>query len=850
MGTVMCTRISGLLPAILLALAMAAPSPAQTGTSVVSVRVDASIKGATFWADGQEYTSSGQFLWSLGSKHTLEIRNKNQVFPDGKSRVTFTRWSDEAGLILATDSTTQVITVDSSNRSYTATFQLEYLVNYYVNSDQPVNLFDPSSINYPEIGIPNPYGFISTSTRACIQTSSWEWVSAGTVLTLNAVPYPGKVFVGWDVPPGPSDTLSNLSVDGPKSIRAKFIDARRVYIDSYPQIGLKVVVDRTVMYARGDKCFPDWTATYSPVSGTGSPVPPDYPYPINIPPSSFPDAPVGPYSYCTQIPLCNGELDLQAGTPHIFAAPASQTDRMGNLWVFDHWDFGNGQTGGLNSTVTIPEDWSTQTYTAHFVKGIRSSFVTMPTGLKLKIDGRDNWASYNFEWGLGHTHTVSAPPDQVDARGRRYRFVSWSNGGTPDQEITITDTEGTASFRMIAQYEMLGQLSIQSDPAALTFDVSGATCTTPCVLDRPAGTSITVTPVPEMPYSADTKATLLGWADGAAAGPRNYTFGQEAAVMAAKYTYFQKLTAISDPDGGATWVYDPMPSAGNYFPAGTKVSVTVEAAQGYKFKRFEGALSGALNYGWLNMNTPATVVARLDKVPALADNAVKNAAGDTPTDGVAPGSLISITGFNMTADYVKGADSPLAQTLQGVVVQLPGSRYLPLVSVAPDRIIGQLPSDYAEGEYTLTVRSPGQAALSTKFKVKTYAPGLFRRGDATDEVPLVLALHADGTEVTPESPARAGETVSLFGTGFGPLNPAPLDGFAVPANPPVPLKDAAELLIGGEVRPYVWCGAAAGRVGYWVMQFKIDSTMGQAQNVAVQVRVNGQPSNSVVLPLH
>lgn len=845
----MCTRLRGLLPAALLALVMVAPIAAQSGTNSVSVRVDASIKGATFWADGQEYTSSAQFLWSLGSKHTLEVRNRNQVFPDGKSRVTFLSWADEAGLMLETGSTTQVITVDSSNRSYLVNFQLEYLVNYYVNTDQPVNLFDPSAINYPEIGIPNPYGYIATSTKSCIQTSSWEWISAGSGITLNAIPYPGKVFVGWDIPPGPSAFLSTLTIDGPKTIRANFVDARRVYIDSYPVKGLKVVVDRTVMYARGDKCFPDWTATYSPTTGVGTPVPPDYPYPINIPPSTFPDAPVGPFSYCTQIPLCNGELDLQAGTPHIFAAPASQTDRMGNIWVFDHWDFGNGQTGGLNSTVTVPDDWSTQTYTAHFVKGIRSSFVTVPTGLKLKIDGRDNWASYNFEWGLGHTHTVSAPPDQVDARGRRYRFVSWSNGGAADQDITITDAEGNASFRMIAQYELLGQLSIQSEPGALTFNVSGANCTTPCVLDRPAGTSITITPLPEMPFSPDTKALLLGWADGVAAGPRTYMFSQEAAVVSAKYTYLQRLTAISDPDGGANWIYDPLPAAGNYFPAGAKVSVMAEAAPGYKFKRFEGALSGPLNYGWVNMNSPATVVARMEKVPALADNAVRNAAGETPVDGVAPGSLISISGYNMAPDFQKGPDSPLSQTLQGVVVQLPGSRYLPLVSVAPDRIVGQLPSDFAEGEYTLTVRSPGQSALSTKFKVKNYAPGLFRRGDETDEVPLGVALHADGSDVNAENPAKAGETVTLFGTGFGPLNPAPLDGFAVPFNPPVPLKDAAELLIGGEARPYVWCGASAGRVGYWVIQFKIDATMGQAQNVTVQVRVNGQPSNTVVLPL-
>lgn len=844
----MSTRLRALIPAALLALTMAATVGAQTGGSTVSVQVATNIKGATFWADGLEYTNSAQFLWAIGSKHTLEIRNRNQVFPDGKSRVTFQNWGDANNLILNPESTTQVITVDSSNLSYLATFSLEYYVQYFINQDQPVNLFDPTGLNYPETGVPSAYGFMSTSTQTCIQTSTWEWLPSDTLLTLNAVPYPGKVFLGWEISSGTNEYVTSLSIDGPKSIRAKFTEGRRIYLDSYPQKGLKVVVDHNFTYTRGDKCFPDYTSTYSPVTGIGTPVAPDYPYPINIPPSSFPDAPTGPYAYCTQIPLCNGELDMQTGTAHVFAAPASQTDALGNIWVFDHWDFGNGQVGGQNSTVTIPEDWSTQTYTAHFVKGIRSSFVTVPTGLKLKIDGRDNWASYNFEWGLGHTHTVSAPVEQVGSDGRRYRFVSWSNGGAADQEITVAESEA-GSFRMVAQYELLGRLSIQSDPAALTVDVSGTTCTTPCVLDRPAGTQVTVTPLPEMVFSPDTKAELQGWTDGTAAGPRAYTFSQEAAIMSARYNYYQRLTAVVDPDGGATWSYSPLPAAGNYFPSGTKVSVTADAAPGYKFKRFEGAITGALNYGWITMNAPATVVARMDKVPQLAENAVKNAAGDTPVDGVAPGSIIAITGYNLAADYTKGADSPLVQTLAGVVVQLPGSRYLPLVSVAPDRILGQLPSDFAEGEYSLTVRSPGQSALTTKFTVKTYAPGLFRRGDSTDEIPVAWAMHEDGTEITVESPAKSGETVSIMGTGFGPLNPAPLDGFAVPASPAMPLKDTAELLVNGEMHPYVWCGASVGRVGYWVMQFTVDPTMGAAQNVAIQVQVNGQSSNTVVLPL-
>ena len=114
---------------------------------------------------------------------------------------------------------------------------------------------------------------------------------------------------------------------------------------------------------------------------------------------------------------------------------------------------------------------------------------------------------------------------------------------------------------------------------------------------------------------------------------------------------------------------------------------------------------------------------------------------------------------------------------------------------------------------------------------------------------MAVAYHEDGQMVTVENPARSGETVSILGTGFGPLEPSPLDGFAVPATPPLALTDSLEVLAGGEVRPHVWSGAAPGLVGYSVVKMQVDPTMGQGQNLEFKVRINGRESNPVLLPL-
>ena len=449
--------------AVLAMLTFLLPASAQNAGAVIGVSVSASVKGATFWVDGKEYVGAASFAWPQGSKHILEVRSATQPFGDGRSRVAFQGWQLPGETQPQTSSQIQVFTADPANTSITANFALQHRVNIYVDFDPLRNLLDPTAIDLKPISsndLPlyaNKSGYVWLSgTAACggregLPTSTWIWYEAGSALQVAAFPYPGSVFTGWQMPPGPGSSPGSLIVTGPLELRARFAPARRIHLDSFPVKELKVLVDHASVPTRGDKCWPDWSNFYSPNTPV-PPAPPDY-----NPPGA---GPMPASSYCTQLPLCNGDREFEPGTAHVFAAPPSQTDRLGNLWVFDHWNFGGDKTGGQNSTVIIPADWQERTYTAHFVKGIRSSFLTSPVGLKLKIDGRDNWPAYNFEWGLGHKHTVSAPLEQTDTKGRRYRFVGWSNEGPADQEVTITEEpSGTGSFRMIARYEPLGQLA-------------------------------------------------------------------------------------------------------------------------------------------------------------------------------------------------------------------------------------------------------------------------------------------------------------------------------------------------------------------------------------------------------
>ena len=143
--------------------------------------------------------------------------------------------------------------------------------------------------------------------------------------------------------------------------------------------------------------------------------------------------------------------------------------------------------------------------------------------------------------------------------------------------------------------------------------------------------------------------------------------------------------------------------------------------------------------------------------PYLPGESVSNAAGGVRGGEVAPCSLISITGLNLSAVTEKSPENELWPELGGVTVRM-GDSPLPLYFVSPGRITAQLPCNLEEGTQTLTVRRPDQPDVTTSFPVARNAPGLF-----SEEETHAVASHEDGTSITAGKPARPGEVVTLYG---------------------------------------------------------------------------------------
>lgn len=615
------------------------------------------------------------------------------------------------------------------------------------------------------------------------------WLGAGTTLTLQAAPNPGWMVAGWQNGTGQptSGVSTSVTVSGPTTVTAMFVPTKLVNFATNPP-NLQLYADTTLIST--------------------------------------------PYS-----------LPWGLGTVHQLGGIQVQQDSLSNRWVFASWSDG----GAFSHTYTVRNDTLPETVTANYAAAMYPYFMTMPSNLNLVIDGQTLPPPYSFIWGVGSTHTLVAPSQQTDAQGTVWAFKSWDDGVTTASRTLTVSADGSG-LRLIAEYTAQARLTVGSSLAGLTVAVDGTPCATPCSVVRNTGATVHVSAPASVPVSDGTRQDFLGWSAGGAApvaGDWVATLNAPSTSITATYHLMNRLSAVSNPAGGASWNILPA-SPDSFYDSQTLVNVGVTAQPGYRFSNWSGDLSGTAPAASLAMSAPHQVVAQFNAVPYIAPTSVSNAAGVTPQTGVAAGSIASIFGVNLASATATGPASQLVQTLAGVTVHI-GARLLPLYFVSPVQINLQIPPDLAPGPQTVTVSSQGQPDVSANFAIVRNAPGLFPL--AVNGQSYALVLHADGTLVTLQAPAQVGELLTLYGTGFGPTDPPRLEGIALPATPQYAISDPVTIQVGGSVFTPESTFAAPGQVGLDLVQFRLDSSAPSGTAAPLYLTVNGVNSNTLSLPI-
>ncbi|HTS49579.1 MAG TPA: IPT/TIG domain-containing protein [Bryobacteraceae bacterium] len=216
--------------------------------------------------------------------------------------------------------------------------------------------------------------------------------------------------------------------------------------------------------------------------------------------------------------------------------------------------------------------------------------------------------------------------------------------------------------------------------------------------------------------------------------------------------------------------------------------------------------------------------------PAPTITSVVSASGFGGFSSVAPGSWVEIYGSNLAphtrqwagSDF-NGNNAPTA--LDGVEVMIGGQQaFVAYISSSPGQINAQLPSNIGTGgPLALTVTNGTHSSGAFYITVNPteaglLAPASFQIGGKQ----YVVALFADNaTYVLPTGaipgvasrPAHPGETITLYGVGFGPVTPSIPAGQIVTENNQ--LSASLQILFGQTPAQVTYAGLTQGSIGLY-----------------------------------
>jgi uncharacterized protein (TIGR03437 family) len=272
-------------------------------------------------------------------------------------------------------------------------------------------------------------------------------------------------------------------------------------------------------------------------------------------------------------------------------------------------------------------------------------------------------------------------------------------------------------------------------------------------------------------------------------------------------------------------------------------------------RRIKGSQAPDVNNGQpitgdLTLGPMDAIVLLADRIAVSAPliTAVANAAGGQP--GVAAGSFVSIYGSNFTPlpydDWSKSIFSgQLPKELDGIRVTVGGKPAF-INAVTPGQINIQAP-DVGAGPMDVVVTTPGGVSAAFSTTAQSYSPAFFPwpgNQPVATHADYTLAVKNGTFPGTTTVPAKPGEIITLWGTGFGPTNPA------VPAGQePVVLAPATQsnvtVSVGGVPVPVLGAVLSAYAATYQVA-IQIPGSMADGSYPLVAL-VNGAQSPTTIL---
>jgi uncharacterized protein (TIGR03437 family) len=225
------------------------------------------------------------------------------------------------------------------------------------------------------------------------------------------------------------------------------------------------------------------------------------------------------------------------------------------------------------------------------------------------------------------------------------------------------------------------------------------------------------------------------------------------------------------------------------------------------------------------------VIRQLTPTAPVISGGVYTASGFGAFNTIAPGTWIEIYGSNLAFDRRTWASSDFQGTaaptqLNGTTVTVGGQQaYIDYISGT--QINALVPSNVSTGQQAVVVKNAVGASAGFNVTVTATGPGLLALPAwKIGGTQYVTALTTDGrTFILPPSAiagipsqrAAVGQTIVLYGVGFGPVAPSVQDG--QPPSGQTALTNSLHVFLGGVEAQVTYAGMVAGSYGLY--QFNV-----------------------------
>jgi uncharacterized protein (TIGR03437 family) len=226
--------------------------------------------------------------------------------------------------------------------------------------------------------------------------------------------------------------------------------------------------------------------------------------------------------------------------------------------------------------------------------------------------------------------------------------------------------------------------------------------------------------------------------------------------------------------------------------------------------------------------------------------------------GVAAGAWVTIQGTNLANstrswradEIVNGA---LPEQLDGVGVTINGNpAYVSYIS--PTQINVQAPSDSSVGPVSVQVTNNGATSNSFTAQLQTASPAFFLWSGK-----YAVATRADYSLAAPAGlftgvntvPAKPGEVIILWGTGFGATDPSLSAGKQAPSDQLYAVANPVSVTIGGVPAQVVGAALTPGNAGLYQIAVQVPASLADGdQPVVAQVSGVQSPSDVYISVQH